>query len=503
MYFKQRTGILFILLLLLGFVSTAQAALEIDRGPIYGLLRKALPFENLELAGYLKNETSLRTAHGLDEFMKEANIVQLEAEYTFNENFQFFTILRWFYDSVYSLENKYKNDPQWESKTNKKLKYPEKLQWLRECYIDYLSDSLDIRAGKQQVVWGTADGVRILDIVNPLDYREWTLQNYVDSRIPLWMFNAEGKILLNGHLQLLLIPDYEPNYYPPSGAPFTLRTVRLGAEGVQALTALGVTTSTISERPARTFENTKVGLRWRQIIEGQAFEYTINYLHTYDFASAAYTAIQGIFIPPPGPGFIPTAFQLTRRAEKIDVFGGTFSKTITEGVFVPGLGKGWTLRGELAYIKGGAMNFGTDANIQGTVDVDQCNYVLGFDKTFFTNWMFSFQFIQMWALQREKPTNFVAPFTLLNGATRGPLDKCETILTLLLGTDFMHERLKPQVLILYGDDNDWRISPKVSYEINDSWLATVGLNVFEGKEQNLNGQFDKNDQVFFEVKYTF
>ncbi len=181
MHFKKESIILFILLLL-GFVSTAHAALEIERGPIYGLLRKALPFENLELAGYLKNETALRTAHGFDEFMKEANIVQLEAEYTFNENVQFFTILKWFYDAVYELESKYANNPTWESKTNKKLKHPEKLQWLRECYIDVLTDNLDVRVGKQQVVWGTADGVRILDIINPLDYREWTLKDYIDSR---------------------------------------------------------------------------------------------------------------------------------------------------------------------------------------------------------------------------------------------------------------------------------------------------------------------------------
>ena len=483
MRFKPRIVLLVMMVWLL-CLSTAQAALEIERGPIYGLLKKALPFENLELAGYLKNETALRLAHGLDEFMKESNIVQLEAEYTFNENVQFFTILRWFYDAVYDLESKYDNDPKWESKTNQKLKHPEKLQWLRECYIDFLSDNLDIRAGKQQVVWGTADGVRILDIINPLDYRELT-KDYIDSRLPLWMLNAEGKILLNGHLQLLLIPDYEPNYYPPAGAPFTLRAVRLSA-----LPPPGVTTSTISEKPAHTFENTKVGLRWRQIIEGQGFEYTLNYLHAYDFASSAYTA----FVP-------PASVFVTRRAEGIDVFGGTFSKTITEGIVVPGLGKGWTLRGELAYIKGGAMNFGTDANIQGTVDVDQCNYVLGFDKAFFTNLMFSFQFIQMWAIATEDYDK--SQYTLLHGATRGPLDKCETMLTLLVGTDFWHERLKPQVLIIYGDDNDWRISPKVSYEINDQWLATVGLHIFEGKEQHLSGQFDKNDQIFFELKYTF
>lgn len=493
MRFKPKFISLLILALFL-FVSTSWAALEIERGPIYGLLKKALPFENLEIAGYLKNETVLRSAHGFDEFMKEANIVNLEAEYSFNDNIKFFTVLRWFYDSVYSLENKYKDDPQWESKTNKKLKYPEKLQWLRECYLDILSDKLDLRLGKQQVVWGTADGVRILDIVNPLDYREWTLKDYVDSRLPLWMINAEGQLMMNGHLQLLLIPDYEANYYPPAGAPFTLRTVRLGAEGVKALTDAGVTVNTISEKPAHNFKNTKIGLRWRNIIEGHAFEYTLNYLHTHSFASSAYTLFT--FSPP-----FTYQFQLTRRAEQIEVLGGTFSKTITEGVIIPGLAKGWTLRGELAYISGDAMNYGTDASIQGTADVDQYNYVLGFDKSFCKNWQFSFQFIQMWAKATEEFNQ--SQYTLLNGATRGPLDKCETTLTLMLATDFMHERLKPQILILYGDDNDWRISPKLSYEINDQWLAAAGLHIFEGKEQQLNGQFDKNDEVFLELKYTF
>jgi hypothetical protein len=394
------------------------------------------------------------------------------------------------------LENKYSGDPKWESKTNQKLKYPEKLQWLRECYLDILTDRLDLRLGKQQVVWGTADGVRILDLVNPLDYREWALKDYIDSRLPLWMINAEGKILMNGQLQLLLIPDYEPNYLAPAGAPFTLRTVKLGAEAAEK-----VTTATVDQKPARDFEHTKIGLRWRNIIEGHAFEYTLNYLHTYDFASAYYLRQ-------------PSATANTRRAEQVDIFGGTFSKTITEGVMIPGLAKGWTLRGEFAYIRGGAMNYGQsgttipglgiDGSISGTVDVDQYNYVLGFDKSFFTNWQFSFQFIQMWALQKEKPANFTKPpYTLLNGVTRGPLDKQETILTLMLATDFIHERLKPQILILYGDDNDWRISPKVSYEISDQWLITTGLHIFEGKEIYLNGQFDKNDQVFLELKYTF
>jgi len=41
---------------------------------------------------------------------------------------------------------------------------------LREAYIDTETNGISIRAGKQQVVWGTADGMKLLDAINPTDY---------------------------------------------------------------------------------------------------------------------------------------------------------------------------------------------------------------------------------------------------------------------------------------------------------------------------------------------
>ena len=40
---------------------------------------------------------------------------------------------------------------------------------MRDCYLDYTSDKLDIRLGRQQVVWGQSDGIPILDRINPFD----------------------------------------------------------------------------------------------------------------------------------------------------------------------------------------------------------------------------------------------------------------------------------------------------------------------------------------------
>ena len=62
---------------------------------------------------------------------------------------------------------------------------------LREAYVDTTVEDWSIRAGKQQVVWGTADGMKLLDMINPTDYSEMAQNQMEDSRIPVWMVNAE------------------------------------------------------------------------------------------------------------------------------------------------------------------------------------------------------------------------------------------------------------------------------------------------------------------------
>ncbi len=62
---------------------------------------------------------------------------------------------------------------------------------LREAYVDSQVGDWSLRTGKQQVVWGTADGMKLLDMINPSDYGEMAQNQMEDSRIPVWMVNAE------------------------------------------------------------------------------------------------------------------------------------------------------------------------------------------------------------------------------------------------------------------------------------------------------------------------
>jgi len=442
--------------------------------------------ENVTISGVVKNETASRLE--MDEFMKIENTVQMGIEYRATDYLHLFGLFRFFYDGVFDAEEQYepvKSELYRTDVTN---------DWLRELYVDFLSDRLDVRLGRQQVVWGTADGVKILDAINPTDMREFTLDDYVDSRIPLWMLKLEYAPTVNGTFQFLLVPDFEANYIPPLGAPFTFQASKIGKEKLDEwLAAPGAEASSHEDEkpePWSDLSDTTIGLRWLDVLGG--FEYTLNFLYGFYLSGANYSWWEPALTGEPNPGV--NTLNLQKRYERIYLYGCSFTKALTKGPL-----SGLTIRGEFAYIQDVPTYYGTDGSVAGPpVKLDNYNYVLGFDKYLVTNWFASLQFIQFIT---SKPS--YQGYSLLFGPTLGQMDQVTTMLSLKVSTDFMHERLKPEVLVIYGFDNDWKISPKVQFEILDSLVAVAGLHIFEGKSENLYGQFDERDELFFELRFGF
>ncbi|MBF0160911.1 MAG: RNA polymerase-associated protein rapA [Magnetococcales bacterium] len=85
--------------------------------------------------------------------------------------------------------------------------------YLRELYLDSNLGGVDVRLGKQQEVWGTADGIKLLDILNPTDYREFNQNTMADARIPVWMLKASHAVGGTGNLQFLLA-QHQENHIP-------------------------------------------------------------------------------------------------------------------------------------------------------------------------------------------------------------------------------------------------------------------------------------------------
>lgn len=78
--------------------------------------------------------------------------------------------------------------------------FNERLDFLREIFVKKtfgLADgqSLFVKVGKQQVVWGRTDLFRVLDVINPVDYSRNNIYDELqDIRIPMWIAQAEYRM---------------------------------------------------------------------------------------------------------------------------------------------------------------------------------------------------------------------------------------------------------------------------------------------------------------------
>jgi len=437
--------------------------------------------ENLEYAGYLKTEVWLKNYNDESHLSLSSfkNTFDLEVEYKLSENWTFFFHPRYFYDFAYDLRDDYNS---YFDKNQFKMGHTQRTEWLRDCYLDFTSDKLDIRIGKQQVVWGQADGLPFLDRVMPFDLTYYWLPDFADIRIPLWMIKVEYSPEINSTLQFLLIPDFEVSRSAPAYAPFAFKANNDFETWKASQEALGKGVHKDLYRPGKKFKNSRVGLRWRSMLGD--IDYTLNWL--YGYTNSAYNYSEGT----DSSG----NYYFSRRNKLSHLIGFSFNKSFIN----PGLFEGWTLRGEFAYIHNEPTYYGTDGSRKRTERTDKYTYVLGFDKTFFTNWDFSLQFSQF--IHGKKTFE---GYQVINSYTYGLMEKIENTLTLKIVTDFMHERLKPEVLVIYGDDNDGRISFKAKFEVRDNLWFTLGYHHFWGPPRGSNGQFRNNDHLVLEAKYTF
>jgi hypothetical protein len=59
---------------------------------------------------------------------------------------------------------------------------------VREAYVQgSLSKQVDLKIGRQIVIWGKSDSIRLNDVINPLDNRELGMTDIEDLRLPVFM----------------------------------------------------------------------------------------------------------------------------------------------------------------------------------------------------------------------------------------------------------------------------------------------------------------------------
>jgi hypothetical protein len=92
-------------------------------------------------------------------------------------------------------------------------------QFIREFHLDIEQGNWFMKFGRQQAAWGKMEG-QWMDFINPMDRKD-SLQIrsffYNELRIPLWMANVTYTFSRSS-LQLLWIPDFEPDLSPYPGS---------------------------------------------------------------------------------------------------------------------------------------------------------------------------------------------------------------------------------------------------------------------------------------------
>lgn len=96
---------------------------------------------------------------------------------------------------------------------------------LRELWLTWSAEQVEVRLGRQQQAWGRGDYFRVLDVINPLDLREFLLpyvDNYALGRQPrdLLIVDYFGD---DWEQQLVLAGQRERTRVAPAGSDFALR----------------------------------------------------------------------------------------------------------------------------------------------------------------------------------------------------------------------------------------------------------------------------------------
>lgn len=194
------------------------------------LLMPGAALAEFEITGYLKNETSVYTQSG-QTIGAESSTIDTNDTVSTGEVQKFENSARAFANWDWGPTDWHADvnliyDTEGVNKYWKGYRRYSQNDYLRELYTDFDTGPVYWRLGKQQVVWGTADGIKLLDIINPTDYREFVQNTFEDSRIPVWMAKAEIDVGESGNLQAL-ISQHRQNIYPG------LSPEKLGGRSIQ------------------------------------------------------------------------------------------------------------------------------------------------------------------------------------------------------------------------------------------------------------------------------
>ena len=330
----------------------------------------------------------------------------------------------------------------------------------RDAFIDFENQGTYWRLGKQTIVWGASDGLRLLDVINPLNYREFILDDFDNSRISLTSASADIPISDGSSLTIIVIPELKFNQYAKTGTQFELSHPL--PELSQMPTSLQINSA---KEPQQSLHNSELALRYATFASG--WDITLNYFYHYHDDPV-------VFIDVDGGGAVSVNPEYKRNT----LVGGTANNAF--GDFV--------LRTE--FVLNNSRYYSTDNPNQRFIDkAQELQYVIGLDYSGISDTLISGQWFRRQLLSYEKD---IAE------------DAIENTLTLLLRRYYANQTITLEALTLHSLDNsDGLIRPKIKYEFNTFVQFELGADIFYGNQSGFFGQFAAKDQVTVGVSVGF
>lgn len=330
---------------------------------------------------------------------------------------------------------------------------------LRELYLDIFFKTMDIRIGKQQVIWGKADGVFITDIISPKDLTEFLLPDFDEIRLGVTGMKLDYYVGDNT-FEIVWLPIFTPTIIPEVGSIWRVEPELINPQG-DVITKVF---DDSNESVTASLDNSEIFGKFSYMSSFVDLEFMAGYAWDDDFAMHSY--------------MINTdSVMITPEYHRLGIIGGSFNKVLGPFVF----------KGEGAYYSGKYFSTTEMTDADKVTQKDYINYLIGVDYSLFGVNLFA-QFMQKIILDYDD--------ALVN-------DETENMVTFLASDDYINDTLNIQVFLYYDFvESDALIRPKVTYDLNDGFEIGIGANIFTGTE-GIFGQYDKNDMLFAQLKYSF
>ncbi len=324
---------------------------------------------------------------------------------------------------------------------------------LLETYFDYSTKHWSLRAGRQLVIWGISDGMRITDLVSSMDMTEFLARDYDDIRMPV---EALKFSYFTGAMKLELV-------YIPIFKGFILPTNPQNPWALKIPTIPNMHLIILPEqKPELTIKNSEFGGRLKFNLPG--IDFSLSALHTFDKMPVFMKTLQ------------TDSLIISPQYNRMTFVGADFSKPL--GQFV--------VRGEVAFnINKHLTTKGVPTQLK---KHNTINALLGIDWYASNNWMLSAQF-----------SNEV----ILEYADNLEQEENTSLLTFNVSKSILNNTLKFSNFI-YTDLNHGGFFNRFSadYSLSDQIHLLAGYDHFEG-DKGMFGMFKNNSEVWLKIKFSF